>query len=70
MSNRYLSNRLLHIIGDEKEITRRILEEGDNNLQDFEEDEFEGDDIPIYDSLTGKTFANAYERDEWYAMHD
>lgn len=70
MPNRYLSNRLLHIIGDEEEITLRILEEGDNNLQDFEEDEFEGDDTPIYDSLTGKTFTNAYERNEWYAMHD
>lgn len=70
MPNHCLSNRILHIIGDEEEITRRILEEGDNNLQDFEEDEFEGDDTPIYDSLIGKTFANAYERDEWYAMHD
>lgn len=59
MPNRYLSNHLLHVIGDEEENTRRILEEGEDNLQDFEEDEFEGDDIPIYDSLTGKTFANA-----------
>ncbi|MBQ2636691.1 MAG: hypothetical protein IJJ11_06300 [Methanosphaera sp.] len=70
MANHHLSNKLLHIIGDEEEITGRILEEGDNNPQDFEENEIERDDVPFYDSLTGRTFANTFERDEWYAMYD
>ncbi len=25
---------------------------------------------PIYDALTGRTFANRDERDEWYSWHD